>query len=126
MMWQVGQEMNVGTLWGGGRDGMVGASLSIRAIFHYLHLHRLKQIKTVTTRCKQSYGKPAPGAESHYEFCCSFPHNTHTLHALESSIFIGFLCRLLRSPDLDFVTTKLRFGNRRCPKNSEYLFYFWL
>ena len=47
-----------------------------------------------------SYGKPAPGAESHYEFCCYFPQNAHTLHALESSIFIGFLCRLLRCVSL--------------------------
>ena len=51
-----------------------------------------------------TYGKPAPGAESHYEFCCSFPQNAHTLHALESSIFNGFLGRLLCSSDLDLVT----------------------
>ena len=38
-----------------------------------------------------SYGKPAPGAESHNEFCCYFPQNAHTLHARENSIFIGFL-----------------------------------
>ena len=109
--------MNVGTLWGGSRDGMVGASLSIRAIFHYLHLHRLTQIKTVTTRCKQSYGKPAPGAESHYEFCCSFPYITPTLHALESSIFIRFSCRFLRSSDLDLLTTLtlFRVGGAKTP-----------
>ena len=51
------------------------------------------------------YGQPAPGAESHYEFCCSFPQNAHNLHALESLIFIGFLYRLLRSSDPDIVTT---------------------
>ena len=34
------------------------------------------------------HGKPAPGAESHYEFCCSFPPKAHTLHALERLIFI--------------------------------------
>ena len=45
-------------------------------------------------------GKLASGAESHYEICCSFPQNVHTLHALESSIFIRFLFRLLRSSDL--------------------------
>ena len=31
-----------------------------------------------------SYGKPVPGAESHYEFCCYFPQNVRTLCALES------------------------------------------
>ena len=50
-----------------------------------------------------AYGQPAPGAESHFEFCCSFPQNAHTLHALESSIFVGFLSCLLRSSDLDLV-----------------------
>ena len=49
------------------------------------------------------YGKFALGAESHYEFCCSFPHNAHTLHG--GLNFIVFLCHLLRSPDLDLVTT---------------------
>ena len=53
------------------------------------------------------YGKPAePGAESHYEFCHTFPQNAHTLIALESSIFIGFLF-FLRSSDLDPFTTCL-------------------
>ena len=46
------------------------------------------------------YGKLPLGAESHYEFCCSFPQNARTLHALESSIFIGILCRHLRLSDL--------------------------
>ena len=52
-----------------------------------------------------TYGKLASGAESHYEICCFFPQNVRTLHALESSIFIGFLCRLLCFSDLDLVTT---------------------
>ena len=39
------------------------------------------------TKC--TYGKPAPGATFSYEFCCCFPQNPHTLHALENSIFIG-------------------------------------
>ena len=62
-------------------------------------------------RCYQSifllftYGKLASGAESPYEICCSFPQNVRTLHALESSIFIRFLFRLLRSSDLEFCTT---------------------
>ena len=51
------------------------------------------------------YGKLAPGAETHYEFCCSFPQKAHSLHALESSIFIGFPCCLLHLSDLDLVTT---------------------
>ena len=29
---------------------------------------------------EDSYDKPVPGAESHYEFSCSFPQNVHTLH----------------------------------------------
>ena len=51
------------------------------------------------------YGKLASGAESLYEICCSFPQNVRTLHALENSIFIRFLFRLLRSSDLEFWTT---------------------
>ena len=51
------------------------------------------------------YGKLAPGAESHYEICCYFPQIARTLHALESSIFIGIGCRFLRSSDLDLLTT---------------------
>ena len=51
------------------------------------------------------YGKLASGAESHYEICCSFPQIVRTLHALESSISIQFLFRLLRSSDLEFWTT---------------------
>ena len=54
-------------------------------------LTHLYALKTHTTD-RGSYGKPAPGAESHYEFCCSFPQNAHTLHALESLIFTGHLC----------------------------------
>ena len=52
-----------------------------------------------------AYGKLASGTESHYEICCSFPQNVRTLHALESSIFIRFLFRLLRSSDLELLTT---------------------
>ena len=36
------------------------------------------------------------GATFHYyEICCSFPQNSQTLDALDSSIFIRILCRLL-------------------------------
>ena len=52
-----------------------------------------------------AYGKPAQGSDFHFEFFCSFPQNAHTLHTLEGSIFIRFLCCLLRSSDLDLVTT---------------------
>ena len=44
----------MGTLCGGGRDGLVGASLRnyalsiIHAIFYYLHLHKLKIVCTYT------------------------------------------------------------------------------
>ena len=56
----------------------------------------------------KSFGKPAPGAASHFEFCCSFPQNSHALYAPESSIFIGFLCHLLHSSDRELVTTLSR------------------
>ena len=51
------------------------------------------------------FGKHAPGATFHYEFCCSVPQNAQTLHALESSIFIRILCSLLRFSDLYLVET---------------------
>ena len=51
------------------------------------------------------YGKHVPGATFHYEICCYFPQNARTLHALESSIFIGIGRRFLRSSDLDLLTT---------------------
>ena len=54
---------------------------------------------------KYSYGKHVPGATFHYEICCYFPQNARTLHALESSNFIGIGRRLLRSSDLDLLTT---------------------
>ena len=54
---------------------------------------------------KGTYGKKWPGATFHYEFCCYFPQNARTLQALESSFFNGFACRLLRSSDMDLVTT---------------------
>ena len=90
----------------------------IRRIFHIirslicLHILKNKTIKNINfqespCRCLNfwAYGKPAPGATFHYEFCCCFPQPAHTLHALESSIFNGILCRLLRSSDKDLCTT---------------------
>ena len=72
------------------------------------------------------YGKLASGAESHYEICCSFSQNVRTLHALESSIFIRFLFRLLRSTDLDLLTTlSLNLGREGAQKVRNF-FYFWL
>ena len=38
-------------------------------------------------------------------FTVPFLKNAHTAHALESSNIIEFLCRLVRSSDLDLVTT---------------------
>ena len=71
------------------------------------------------------YGKLAPGAESHYEFCCFFPQSARTLHALESSIFIGYICRLLRSSDLDHVTSLSKnFGTEGVPKSQNNYFTF--
>ena len=61
--------------------------------------------KVTTSKLHNIYGKLASEAESHYEICCSFPQNVRTLHALESSIFIRFLFRRLRSSDLEFRTT---------------------
>ena len=52
-----------------------------------------------------THGKHVPGATFHYEICCYFPQNARTLHALESSIFIGIGRRSLRSSDLDLLTT---------------------
>ena len=52
-----------------------------------------------------TYGKYVPGATFHYEICCYFPQHACTLHALESSFFNGFACRLLRSSDKDLCTT---------------------
>ena len=66
------------------------------------HLHLYDFEKNVW---HSTYGKPAPGATFHYEFCCCFPQPAHTLHALESSIFNGILCRLLHLSDLDLPTT---------------------
>ena len=72
-----------------------------------------------------SYGKPVPGVESHYEFCCYFPQNVCTLHALESSIFIQFLFRLLRSSDLEFLTTlSYNLGTEGVPKSQNIVFTF--
>ena len=51
------------------------------------------------------YGKHVPGATFHYEICCYFPQNARTLHALESSIFVGIGRRFLRSSDIDLLTT---------------------
>ena len=71
------------------------------------------------------YGKPAPGATFHYEFCCCFPQPAHTLHALESSIFNGILCRLLHLSDLDLSTTmSYNFGPDGVPKSQNNFFTF--
>ena len=71
------------------------------------------------------YGKPLPGAESHYEFCCSFPQNAHTLCALDNSIFIRFLFRLLRSSDLDLVTAlSWNLGTEGFQKSQNIFFTF--
>ena len=71
------------------------------------------------------YSKLASGAESHYEICCFFPQNARTLHAVESSSFIGFLCRLLRSSDLDLVTTlSYKFLTEGVPKSQNNFFTF--
>ena len=69
------------------------------------NLTKIKTGPRLTCGIYSIYGKPVPGAESHYEFCCPFPQNGHTLHALESSIFIGILCCLLHSSVLDLLTT---------------------
>ena len=39
------------------------------------------------------YGKLAPGTYSHYEFCCSFPQNSRTLH-LHARICMKFETRV--------------------------------
>ena len=62
------------------------------------------EMKIKRTWSPHIYGKPASGAAFHFEFCCCFPQNACTLHALESSVFNGFLSRLLHSSDLDLFT----------------------
>ena len=65
----------------------------------------IESVWTSGERGERTYGKHVPGATFHYEFCCYFLQNAQTLQALESSIFNGIGCRLLRSSDVDLVTT---------------------
>ena len=69
-----------------------------------MHTQKQTQTDRQTERCTH-YGKQWPGATFHYEFCCYFPQNARTLQALESSIFNGIACRLLRLSDIDLCTT---------------------
>ena len=71
-----------------------------------------------------SYGKSVPGAKSHFEFCCSFPQNTHTLHAPESSIFIGFLCRFSFYLILILLPLKAKIWEQRVSQKVRILILF--
>ena len=53
---------------------------------------------------------------------CSFPQNARTLYALESSIFIRFLFRLLRSSDLDLLTTLAKIWEQKVSQKVRIIF----
>ena len=56
-------------------------------------------------------------------FCCYFPQNACIQQALESSIVNEIACRLLRSSDIDLVTTiSEKFGPEGVRKISNFLF----
>ena len=72
----------------------------------YSFVQVLKSVLLSPGQHLKPYGKLAPGAESHYEICCSFPQN-----ALESSIFIRILWRRLGLSDLDLQETIGKLGS---------------
>ena len=65
-----------------------------------------------------------PGAVFHYEFCCYFPQNAHTLHAMKSKVLsVLFYAVFLRFSDLALVKTiSLNLGPKGGPKSQNTLF----
>ena len=83
-------------------------------------------VKLTRTFFLASLTAKQPRAAFHYEFCCSFPQNAHTLHVLERSIFIGILFRLLRFSGLDVTTTLSWLGTEVVHKSKDTNFTFGL